>query len=157
MTQPYRCGILLLMSNAVFYVILFVCVVALLFLYNWLTRWNAFFKKKSNAKKVAAAQQKASLAGLLVNCPLCNSPLLPGENLVSKVYRPMTVPDQLCHINGCPHCYPVTEPGIRRTCPVCGKPVAQDGQLVARLFNYKDGKKHVLVMGCNHCCTHSPK
>jgi len=145
------------MSNTLFYIILFICVILFLFLYNWFTKWKDFLAKKKNLQRSTALQKKAALAGLLVNCPVCNSALLPGENLVSKVYRPMNVPDQLCHISGCPHCYPVAEPGVSRTCPVCGKPVAPDGQLVARLFNYKDGKKHVLVMGCSNCCTHSPK
>lgn len=143
------------MSNTVFYIILFVCVIALLFLYNWLTKWRLYFKNKGNLRKAQTVRQNAALAGLLVNCPLCDSPLLPGENLVTKVYRPMTVPDQLCTINGCPHCFPVCEPGVQRVCPVCGKTVGPDEHLVARLFNYTDGKKHVRVMGCTHCCTHS--
>lgn len=145
------------MVDALPFIILFFCVLALLILFNWITKWSVSFKQRSNQKKAESARKSASLAGLLVNCPVCDSPLLPGENLVSKVYRPMNVSDQLCHINGCPHCYPVPEPGVKRICPVCGKPVPVDSQLVARLFNKTDGKKHVLVMGCPNCCRNSPK
>lgn len=86
-----------------------------------------------------------------VTCPLCNSPLLKGQNLVSKVYRPMNVPDQRCTINGCPHCYPVLENGKKRVCPCCKKEVPMNGYLIARLFNYRNNKKHVRVTGCSRC------
>jgi len=92
-----------------------------------------------------------ALKKALVTCPICGSPLAPGENLVSRVYRPMTVPDQRCTIAGCPHCYPVCEPGVRRECPVCGREIPADGYLVARLFNKTEGKKHVLITGCSGC------
>jgi len=90
----------------------------------------------------------------LVNCPLCGSALQSGQNLFSKIYRPMNVPDQRCTISGCPHCYPVCEPGVKRICPVCGKTVPASGYLIARLFNKTEGKKHVLVTGCTECCRH---
>jgi hypothetical protein len=95
-----------------------------------------------------------SLKKALVNCPLCGSPLASGENLVSRIYRPMTVPDQRCTIAGCPHCYPVCGSGVKRVCPVCGKTVPADGYLIARLFNKTEGKKHVLITGCTECCKH---
>lgn len=88
----------------------------------------------------------------MVNCPMCNTPLQKGQNLISKVFRPMNVPDQRCNISGCPHCYPQPEPGVKRQCPCCGKEVPVTGYLVARLFNYKDNKKHVRVTGCSRCC-----
>ena len=87
-----------------------------------------------------------------VTCPVCGTPLAKGQNLVSKVYRPMDVPDQRCTINGCPHCYPQPEPGIRRQCPCCKKEIPINGYLIARLFNYKNNKKHVMVTGCSECC-----
>ena len=70
-----------------------------------------------------------------VKCPLCDSNLYVGENIISKVYRPMNVPDQLMVIMGCPHCYPRCEPGLKRICPVCHKEVGPDQSLTARLFN----------------------
>lgn len=90
-----------------------------------------------------------------VKCPICQSDLFIGENLISKVFRPMNVPDQLMIVMGCPHCYPVCEPGVKRTCPVCGKTVGQDQSLTARLFNKQLGKKHVHVVGCSNC--HRPR
>ncbi len=114
-----------------------------------------YFIRIGRSKKTppATASHRA-----FVNCPLCGSPLLPGEELFSKVFRPMTVNDQRCIIYGCPHCYPRCEPGVHRICPACRKSVPADGHLVARLFNKtKDGKKHVVVTGCSVCCRHEPK
>lgn len=90
-----------------------------------------------------------------VKCPLCQSELFVGENIISKVFRPMNVPDQLMIVMGCPHCYPICEPGLTRTCPVCHKTVGQEQSLTARLFNKQLGKKHVHVVGCSNC--HSPR
>ncbi len=121
----------------------------------------SFFSEKIRAKQNASNKIKKSnlqntkssnSSVLLVNCPLCNSPLQKGQNLVSKVFRPMNVPDQRCNISGCPHCYPQPEPGIKRQCPCCKKEVPITGYLIARLFNYKDNKKHVIVTGCSRCC-----
>lgn len=111
-------------------------------------------KVKDAAKKQTSQKPKTGPNGevLMVTCPLCNTPLLKGQNLVTKVFRPMDVPDQRCNISGCPHCYPQPEPGIKRQCPCCGKEVPITGYLVARLFNYKDNKKHVRVTGCSRCC-----
>jgi len=89
-----------------------------------------------------------------VKCPVCQSSLYVGENLISKVFRPMNVPDQLMIVNGCPHCYPVCEPGVKRVCPVCHKTMGADQSLTARLFNKQLGKKHVHVVGCSNC--HKP-
>ena len=90
-----------------------------------------------------------------VKCPLCNSTLFKGEDLYTRVYRPMNVPDQLCTISGCPHCFPSVEQGKKRECPVCHKVVPiKNGHLTARLFNKVDGKKHVIVTGCSECCKH---
>lgn len=111
-------------------------------------------KAQKAAQKQAIQKPKTGPNGevLMVECPLCNTPLLKGQNLVTKVFRPMNVPDQRCNISGCPHCYPQPEPGVKRVCPCCGKDVPITGYLVARLFNYKDNKKHVRVTGCSRCC-----
>ncbi len=109
--------------------------------------------KKEEERKRVRREEDAKKSGLLVTCPLCGSLLLPGEDLVSRVYRPMNVPDQLCTINGCPHCYPVVEVNLKRICPVCHREVPlKEGHLVARLFNKATGKKHVIVTGCTECC-----
>ena len=76
-----------------------------------------FAFSKRNKQRPAAQSQKPAL----VNCPMCGSGLQKGQNIYSKVFRPMNVPDQRCVITGCPHCYPVCEIGVKRVCPVCGK------------------------------------
>jgi hypothetical protein len=101
---------------------------------------------------------KTAVHRTFVNCPLCGSPLLPGEEIFSKVFRPMTVNDQRCIVYGCPHCYPRCEPGVHRVCPSCHKSVPADGHLVARLFNKtKDGRKHIIITGCSVCCKYEPE
>ena len=103
---------------------------------------------KKRPKKIPAPESQKRA---LVNCPICGSPLLNGQNIFSKVFRPMNVPDQRCVISGCPHCYPVCQAGVKRQCPVCGKAVPADGHLVARLFNKGGQKKHVMIVGCSSC------
>lgn len=63
----------------------------------------------------------------------------------------MDTADQRMTVQGCPHCYPVPEPNVKRTCPVCGKPIGLDGELLARLFNRTKEKKHVMIVGCKNC------
>ena len=109
-----------------------------------------------NARRKHEESQKKKTSNMQpVKCPVCQSELFVGEQLVSKVYRPMKVPDQLMTIQGCPHCYPKCEPGVSRTCPVCHKSVAPDQALTARLFNKAVGKKHVHIIGCSNC--HKPR
>jgi len=109
-----------------------------------------YLKKENSQSKITKSKVMQP-----VKCPLCDSNLYVGENIISKVYRPMNVPDQLCTISGCPHCYPKCEPGVKRICPVCHKEVASTGTLTARLFNKNVGKKHVHIIGCSNC--HSPR
>ena len=133
-----------LKKKLMYYVVIFVSIVALVLLLSW-------YIKRGIGK--GAGTQKKSQMTKAVNCPLCNSVLLVGEDLYSRVYRPMTVPDQRCTISGCPHCYPKCEEGVKRICPVCHKEVpVKDGQLIARLFNKSVGKKHVIIIGCSSCC-----
>ena len=122
-----------------------VCIIIALI--YWYISFNNRRKKQKSAKNSKNLQP--------VKCPLCDTSLFVGENLISKVYRPMNVPDQLMIIMGCPHCFPKTEPSLKRICPVCHKEVAQNQSLTARLFNKSLGKKHVHVVGCSNC--HSPR
>lgn len=114
-----------------------------------------YFKYSINKNKNNRKNENRSGTLQDVKCPLCGTSLFVGENLISKVYRPMNVPDQLMTISGCPHCYPAQEPGLKRICPVCKKKVEQDQTLTARLFNKSAGKKHVHVIGCSNC--HKPR
>jgi len=85
-------------------------------------------------------------------CPLCGTKLIPGENLVSRIYTKENGSDKPCTIHGCPHCYPhpVTE-NIVRVCPVCNKIVPDEGHLLARIFYRNNQKQHVHVVGCTEC------
>ena len=109
----------------------------------------------SSLRKSAERRKKKASNMQPVKCPVCQSELFVGEQLISKVYRPMKVPDQLMTIQGCPHCYPKCEPGVARVCPVCHKAIAPDQALTARLFNKAVGKKHVHIIGCSNC--HKPR
>ncbi len=100
-------------------------------------------KNDSNRKK-PKGEPKA-------NCPICNSPLFQGENIISRVYKGTDKTDQACTILGCPHCYPKTEPGIQRVCPVCHQNIPLNGHLDAHLFLRDTGKRHVHITGCTEC------
>ncbi len=126
------------------FVFLFLGIVLILASLSFAAR---FFSKKKDSKTKAGEGKT-----VFVNCPVCGSALLKGENLHSKIFRPMNTPHQRMTVQGCPHCYPVLEAGIVRRCPVCGKSISADGELVARLFNRPDGKKHVMITGCSVCC-----
>ena len=133
--------------------ILGIAAVTIIILLAWIL--GKTFGKSRKAENQKKLIKTASESKLLVTCPLCGSFLQKGQDLFSRVYRPMNVPDQLCTISGCPHCYPRLEPGLQRKCPVCGKNVPEkDGYLTARLFNKTDGKKHVVVTGCTECSKH---
>lgn len=114
--------------------------------------FRKFLKKESSS-----VPHTSPSAGAFVNCPVCGTPLLPGQNLHSKIFRPAAAaPDQLCYVYGCPSCWPQCKPGIKRTCPVCHKDVLQDGYLISRMFNKtKSGKPHVIINGCGNCNRHS--
>ncbi len=139
------------------YIILFVIAVIVILLLRWFINYEAYGKEESAERKKKKYVEEKSAKGLLVNCPVCKSPLLPGEDLYSKIYRPMNVSDQLITIDGCPYCYPALKNGAKRICPVCHKNIPMDGHLTARLFNKAAGKKHVIVTGCTECAKHSPQ
>ena len=86
-----------------------------------------------------------------IKCPVCNTPLTKTENLRSRIFRPMNTPDQRMMVQGCPHCYPEVQSGVKRICPVCKRILSKDDELVARLFNRSDKKKHVMIVGCSIC------
>lgn len=117
-----------------------------------------YLKYKKSVQKSAPDDkdlrtQKNENGGIeFVRCPLCSTPLAKNEDMFSRIYRPMTTADQRMTVHGCPHCYPRPEPGVKRTCPVCGKEVPLEGELIARLFNRTEGKKHVMITGCSECC-----
>ena len=149
--------------ESIVYIILFFVVLLIIFLLMWIIKGGVFSgsghnggskdsARKNNGKSNGDSNSGNAAGVLLAICPLCNSRLQKGENLITKVYRPMTVSDQLCTIDGCPHCFPIVQPGLHRECPVCHKKVPlYSGHLIARLFNKTDTKKHVIVTGCTEC------
>ncbi|TFG63370.1 MAG: hypothetical protein E4H36_05750 [Spirochaetales bacterium] len=80
-------------------------------------------------------------------CPLCGSQLVKTERVHSALFPGRE--DKLMHIFGCPYCYPANRERERR-CPACRKTLADDGYLIARVFE-KPGKTHVHVLGCTGC------
>lgn len=108
-------------------------------------------KTAPSAPDVSALRTQKDERGntIFVRCPVCDTPLAKTDNLASKIFRPMDTPDQRMIVMGCPHCYPVCESGLSRSCPVCHRTIPSDGYLVARLFNHRNNKKHVIVTGCS--------
>lgn len=104
------------------------------------------FNKKSTPQTHNVEQKGA------VCCPMCGSSLQKGQDIYTRVWRPLTVSDQRIIITGCPHCSPSCEPGVKRVCPVCKKSISAEGHLVAHLFNMPQGRHHIVVTGCSQCC-----
>ena len=77
--------------------------------------------------------------------------ILDKERIISRVYHTEKSTDQLCNIIGCPHCFPYTEVGVRRKCPVCTKTIPAEGYLIARIFYHQNRKNHVHIIGCTEC------
>lgn len=124
-----------------------VVIIAALMYFRYLAR---------QSKAAAKPKKKAGGMGGFANCPVCGTMMMPGENLVTKVFVTSgQVNDQICYIYGCPHCFPVCQPGVKRSCPVCKKSVEQKQYLLARRFNKtKSGTPHVCVNGCGNCNRH---
>lgn len=129
------------------WLILFILSLILVMLAAWLFKWVFNAGDSSRTGKTKEKDKGPSHS----NCPLCNSALFAGENLVSRVYKGCDPKDQACTILGCPYCYPVPRPGIKRVCPVCHKTVPPNGHLDAHLFLRNTGKRHVHITGCTEC------
>lgn len=85
-------------------------------------------------------------------CPLCGVKLMKGEQLKSALFPEVTGSShRICHIFGCPSCYPRGEFSEERRCPVCKKKVPADGYLIGRMFFREGGAKHVHIVGCTEC------
>lgn len=133
------------------YVFLFFSVILILMALFIFRKFFGNFGENERSDSNLRTQKDEKGKVVFVCCPICSTPLAKNENLHSKIFRPMNTPDQRMTVQGCPHCYPVPEPGIRRTCPVCGKPVPVGGEVIARLFNRTAEKKHVMIVGCENC------
>lgn len=131
------------MTFAFFFILITISLVLFAFGLKWLLRFSTDNKVKPKSKKRKGQAHS--------NCPLCNSSLYPGENLISRVYKGTNDKVQDCTIHGCPHCYPSLQIGIKRNCPVCHKSVPLKGHLDAHLFLRDTGKRHVHITGCTEC------
>ena len=138
------------MSSYIIYVLVLVATVLIFSALSYFSWRN--HNKSEQRRFVDKMRTQTDESGVVqfVRCPVCNIPLMKEENLVSKVFRPMTTGHQRMTVLGCPHCYPVAKPGTNRVCPVCKKPLKPNGYLIARLFNKPD-KKHVIITGCTGC------
>ena len=125
------------MSFFFIFILITIAMVLFAFGFRWIMQFSEKNKENIPQKKIKRKSPPHS------NCPLCNSALYPGENLVSRVYKGSTPKDQACTIHGCPYCYPTLKLGIQRTCPVCHKSVPTKGHLDAHLFLRDTGKKNV--------------
>lgn len=107
------------------------------------------FRKDSNCKNDGDIVHNGSFS----NCPICSKPLLPHQNVRSKVFNvDKNKTDHLCYIYGCSNCFPECSSGANRLCPVCHKSLSKDDYLIARIFTKtKNGKPHVIINGCNGC------
>jgi hypothetical protein len=100
-------------------------------------------------KKTQNRQFAKGHAGSAGACPVCLTILQPGEQLKTVLYPGNG--ERICHIFGCPHCYPIAEDGAVRICPVCKKRLPPEKHLIARMFEHPGKKNHVHILGCTEC------
>lgn len=129
-----------------FIVIFILVLTALVILFFAFQLVSSRSRKKREEKYKFVRPEKA-----IAKCPVCSSALVGKEKIFSKVFNTESNTTQRCTIIGCPHCFPHMEMGIRRKCPVCKKNIPQEGYLIAHLFNRKDQKNHVHIVGCTEC------
>jgi uncharacterized protein YbaR (Trm112 family) len=84
-------------------------------------------------------------------CPVCSTRLDMGELVKSHAFPSITGgKDRLMYIQGCTFCL---EENMRRRCPVCKGDLDYEDYLISRMFDRPMKRKHVHVLGCNHCKT----
>ncbi len=125
------------------FMLILTALVILFFAFHLVSNYS---KRKRDKKYQFVRPEKA-----ISKCPLCGSDLVGKEKIFSKVFNTETNAVQRCTIVGCPHCFPHKEIGTRRKCPVCKSTVPQEGYLIAHLFNRKDKKNHIHIVGCTEC------
>jgi len=82
-------------------------------------------------------------------CPVCSMEMLKGDLVKTEAFpsSPGSL-DRLMHIKGCVSCL---EKDLPRKCPVCGEKMSLSDYLISRLFERRDVKNHVHILGCNKC------
>ena len=129
-----------------FFIVIFLITILLVLLF-FAFQLIANHNKKKREEKTAFKRPENAVN----KCPVCDSGLVDIERLISRVYHTEKDTDQLCNIMGCPHCFPYTEVGVRRKCPVCTKTIPSEGYLIARIFYHQNRKNHVHIIGCTEC------
>ena len=129
-----------------FFIVILLITIALVLLFFFFL-FIANFNKKKREEKTAFKRPENAVN----KCPVCDSGLVDKERIISRVYHTEKSTDQLCNIIGCPHCFPYTEVGVRRKCPVCTKTIPAEGYLIARIFYHQNRKNHVHIIGCTEC------
>jgi hypothetical protein len=81
-------------------------------------------------------------------CILCGSQLARGERIHSTVFKGEG--DSIVHVYGCPHCYGELATEMR-ICPICRGYLPDGGYLMGRMWDRKQGKRHLHVSGCTLC------
>ena len=126
-------------------VLIFIIILCCILLFVYSGMFRASGRVRSRAGQTVGSRQPG------MPCPLCGTPLGPGERLTSHIYRAGA--DSLSHILGCPHCNPQrsgrnadgqaatrNERLQPRICPVCRRELAPDGYLIARVFERDTGR-----------------
>ena len=101
--------------------LIFFCSIAIIFFLMLFYKISKSNSGKERMESNLRTQKDENGKTDFVRCPLCSTPLAKNEDMFSRIYRPMTTADQRMTVHGCPHCYPRPEPGVKRSCPVCGK------------------------------------
>lgn len=129
-----------------FFIVILLLIVALVLLFFAFQIVSNYNRKKRKERTEFKRPESA-----INKCPVCESGLVGKERIISRVYHTESDSNQLCHVMGCPHCFPYTERGVVRKCPVCGKKIPQEAHLIARIFYYQNKKNHVHIIGCTEC------
>lgn len=129
------------MNSLLFFVLIFAASGLLLILWALKNKFQVSEKPKRKNK----TKEKTT------PCPICNSMLYQGENLVTRIYQGMEAKEQRATIHGCPYCYPIPSLAVKRNCPVCHQTLPPTGHLDAFLFIRDTGKRHIHITGCTEC------
>jgi len=109
-----------------------------------------FSRQKRGAKEPAQRQEGREKApGAKLPCFVCGSLLQDGRQISSVAFPPVEGrTERSMHIRGCIHCLNGEQD---RICPVCKGVLKQDEVLIARLYDRKNQRSHVHVLGCSSC------
>lgn len=117
----------------------------------WLgyTLFVSFGSGRPPADRRVGKAQASGIPGAPRTCPVCSALLSRGERVKSSAFPSLGGVDRIMHVFGCPYCLSGASPR-ERACPVCGRRLAPQDYLIARMFE-KPGRSHVHVLGCTVC------